>query len=69
MYILTLLATFLAFLFYRYYYKPKAEIARYKKLFTDLGYTCYESPFAFLGISFLNDWNKGIALHKEAQYY
>lgn len=56
----------LLYVLYAYYLKPKAEIKRYKTIFKDLGYTVYEMEFAFFGISFLNDWLKGIKNHKDA---
>jgi hypothetical protein len=52
--------TFIAFLicmyvFYRFYYKPRAEIKKYKHILQKLGYKVYEQEFAFFGISFMNE--------------
>lgn len=56
------------YVLYAYYVKPKAEIKRYKAIFKDLGYSVYEQQFAFFGLSFFNDWQKGIKNHKDALY-
>ena len=65
------LAIFLvvAFVFYRFYYVPKAEIKRYKTILQNLGYKVYEQPFSFLGISFIEDYDRGKRDHKDAEYF
>jgi hypothetical protein len=68
-YVLLSLLILLSYVFYRYYYKPKSEISRYKAIFKRLGYTFYEIPFAFMGLSFMGDMEKGRTLHKDALYF
>lgn len=65
-----LLTVFLAVLyfFYRYYFKPKAEIKRYVQIFKSLGYSVYEQKFSFFGVSVGIDWNNGENVHKDAMY-
>jgi hypothetical protein len=56
MYILLFIIILISlYTFYRYYYKPKAEIKRYIAIFQELGYKVYEMPFTFLGMSFYTD--------------
>lgn len=56
-----LLALLLAslYFFYRYYFKPRAEIKRYVKIFKSLGYSVYEQQFSFFGVSVGIDWDNG----------
>jgi hypothetical protein len=61
MYILLGLIALISLVFYRFYYKPKTEIAKQITLYKSLGYSVYEVPFAFLGLSFMNQWEKGIS--------
>lgn len=57
-----------SYIFYAYYLQPKAEIKRYTAIFKNLGYSVYEQKFCFFGVSFVNDWVKGIENHKDALY-
>ncbi len=58
----------IVYAFYRYYYKPKSEIKRYKALFQKLGYQVYEQTFAFLSFSFAVDYEKGIRTYRDSRY-
>jgi hypothetical protein len=50
------------YVFYRFYYKPRAEIKKYKHILQKLGYKVYEQEFAFFGISFMNENNIRVVL-------
>jgi hypothetical protein len=53
---------------YKYYFKPKAEKQRYVKLLKSLGYSVYENPFSFFGVSMIDQFKKGEKLHKDSMY-
>lgn len=57
-----------AYFFYRYYFKPKADIKRYVKIFQSLGYSVYQQKFSFLGVSFGNIWSSSEKLYRDALY-
>jgi hypothetical protein len=57
------------FVGYKYYYQPKTEKRRYMKIFKSLGYSVYEQPFQFFGISYIKDNQRGKNLHKDVKYY
>lgn len=67
-YILLALILAVLYFFYRYYFKPKAEIRHYVKLFKSLGYSVYEQQFNFFGVSVGTDWENGEKNHKDALY-
>jgi hypothetical protein len=69
LYILLALFLLACFIGYKYYFKPKAEIKRYVRVFKSLGYTVYEQPFQFFGLSVVFDYERGKKLHKDAMYY
>jgi hypothetical protein len=69
MYILYGILVLVSFILYRFYYKPKSEIAKQIAIYKSLGYSVYEMPFAFMGLSFMNMWEKGVSLHKDALYF
>jgi hypothetical protein len=60
--------TLVLFVAYKYCFKPKAEKQRYAKLLKSLGYTVYENPFSFFGVSMIDQFQKGEKLHKESMY-
>lgn len=67
-YILLIILLAVLYFFYRYYFKPKAEIKRYVKVFQSLGYSVYQQKFSFFGVSFGNIWSNSEKLHKDALY-
>jgi hypothetical protein len=67
--ILTIVFILFIIVGYKFYFKPKAEKQRYVKLLKSLGYTVYEQPFSFLGISMIDEFIKGEKLHKDGMYY
>ncbi len=69
MYIILGIIILVGFILYRFYYKPKSEIAKHIVIYKSLGYSVYEVPFAFMGLSFMNMWQKGISQHKDALYF
>lgn len=66
--IILLFAIVSLYFFLQYYYKPKAEILRYKAIFHKLGYKVYLQPFAFMGFSFSLDMERGMKKNKDALY-
>ena len=67
-YFLTILIILAAYVFYKFYYRPKRTLNWYKETLEGLGYKVNMLPFAFMGAGFipvlLNDTEK----HNDAVY-
>ena len=67
--ILTLSISLLVlFIVFTFYWKPKAELNRMTKQYTDLGYNVYTHPFSFWSPTFLKVEEKGIEEYRDSKH-